>query len=144
MPSSKYDPNYIRVKSYVLVGQKVVIYNDKNELLVMQRSDKSGGGGKWSFIGGALEQGEDPYESIQREIEEEAEIRVSALKPFYLWSRTTGDGDFVMMIAYKCTALTTEVTLNWEHNDYKWVSLEEALRLDLTNDSRQILNNMSN
>ena len=93
------------------------------------RSEKSGGGGTWSLAGGALETNEAPETGIQREIAEETELEVDALRPFHTFSQLDNEGDPTVMIGYTCRALSETVVLNWEHDDFRWCSLEEAFRL---------------
>lgn len=130
-----YDPNYIPKKSYALIGQKAIVLNTKGEILVLQRSKKAGAEGKWSLPGGGLDDGEDPIKSIKREIEEETKVKISNIQPFSLRSYKE-DGDFIVIIGYQCKAMSDKLELNWEHDDYNWVSKEKALELDLTEDAR--------
>ena len=134
-----YDPNYVPTKTYVRVGQKAVVLNSQKQILVLQRSEKTRAGGKWSLPGGALEDKEDPYASIEREIKEETELVVTEIKPFYLHTYTTKDNDFVLLVGYHCNAKEENVKLNWEHDNFKWLSKEEALQLDLTEDGRFLI-----
>jgi 8-oxo-dGTP diphosphatase len=137
---SDYDPNYVPKKTYALVGQKAIVLNSQKQILVLQRSEKSGAGGKWSLPGGALEDKEEPYAAIEREIKEETELSVSEIKPFYLRTYTNSkDNDFVLIVGYQCNSDGESVTLNWEHDNYKWLSKEEALMLDLTEDGRFLI-----
>lgn len=135
---SNYDPNYLPEKSFALVGQKAIVLNSENKILVLQRSDKSPMGGKWSLPGGGLEDGEEPYESIKREINEETTLTISHIEPFYIKSYKE-NGDFVVIIGYICMASTENVKLNWEHDTYKWLTKEEALKLELTSDGRTFI-----
>lgn len=134
-----YDPNYVAKKSFALVGQKAIVLNKDNKILVLQRSEKSGAGGKWSFPGGALEFNEDPYASIKREIEEEVHLQVIDIRVFSLRSYVTDDKDFVVTVGYQCKTDSENVVLNWEHDNFKWLSKEEAAKLDLTQDGRFFL-----
>ncbi len=131
-----YDPNYKQKKSYALIGQKCIVLNSEGKMLILQRSEKSGAGGKWSLAGGALEHGEDPIESIKREINEEARLTVANIKTFSTRSYIRETNDFVVMIGYTCDAVSEEVTLNWEHDNFQWLSKADALNLDLTEDAR--------
>jgi 8-oxo-dGTP pyrophosphatase MutT (NUDIX family) len=133
---SMYDPNYIHKKTYALIGQKAIIVNEEKKLLVLERSDKTGGPGLWSLPGGALEDKEDPMESIQREIKEETGIETPNIKPFFTRSYSNKDNDFVVIIGYTCHVNNHQVTLNWEHSSYKWVTKQEALALNLSPDGR--------
>lgn len=136
---TNYDPNYIPKKSFALVGQKAIILNSENKILLLQRSDKCGAAGKWSLPGGALEKGEEPFESIQREIKEETQLNISDLKPYYVTSSFSEDHDFMVIIAYSCKAMTDNVNLNWEHDHYLWLSKEKAFQLDLTSNGKLFL-----
>lgn len=133
-----YDPNYKDVKHYAIVGQKAVIFNSKNKILLLKRSDKSGGGGMWSFPGGGLDTGEKAEVGMLREIEEETEITVNDLRPFYVKTYMNGN-DFTVIIAYRGKLHGGEVILNWEHDEFKWLSKEDALKLNLTEDAEDIL-----
>lgn len=137
---SDYDPNYIPQKSFAIVGQKAIILNSKQEFLVLLRSGKVGLSGAWSLPGGALEQGEDPVDSITRETVEETGLLVSRLTPFETHSRTTNENDFVVLIGYFGEASSEEVILNWEHDEYRWVNVDDAMALSLTPDAKLIIN----
>ncbi len=141
---SDYDPNYIPTKTYALVGQKAILLNSKKQLLVLQRSEKSGAGGKWSLPGGALEDKEEPYAAIEREIKEETELVVTNIKPFYLRTYTTKEKDFVLIVGYQCNVIEEKITLNWEHDRFKWLSKEDALQLELTEDGRFFIEHFDN
>lgn len=83
---SDYDPNYVLKKTYLLVGQKVIVLND--------------------------------------------------VKPFYVRTYTNKENDFVLILGYECRADKDQVVLNWEHDAYKWITKEEALKFDLTDDGK--------
>jgi ADP-ribose pyrophosphatase YjhB (NUDIX family) len=68
---SDYDPNFTPTKHYAIVGQKGVIRNNQAELLLLQRSEKAGRGGRWTLPGGGLDTGENSIASLVREITEE-------------------------------------------------------------------------
>lgn len=128
---SDYDPNYIPQKNYFLIGVKCIVFNPEGKLLLLQRSSKAGGGGKWSLIGGGLDHNEDPLEGIKREVREEAEIEIYDIKPINIIT-FKDDKDFVLMIAYQAKTDSDKITLNWEHDDYKWISKEEALNMEIS------------
>jgi 8-oxo-dGTP pyrophosphatase MutT (NUDIX family) len=134
-----YDPNYIPKKSFAIVGQKALVINPKNQILLLQRSEKSGLGGKWSLPGGALEHNEEPFGAMKREIDEETQLVVKDLKPFHVKSYLDEDGNFVVIIGYECKTDSEIVQLNWEHDDFRWLTKQEALMLDLTPDGKTFI-----
>jgi len=133
-----YDPNRVPEKSFFLVGQKAIVLNRQNQLLVLQRSEKTKGEGKWSLPGGAMEHNETPIDSIKREIMEETMLEVTDIKPFALKSYSH-KSDSVLIIGYKCKPKLEDVTLNWEHDNYKWLTKDEALKLELTADGKYFI-----
>lgn len=70
-----------------------------------------------------------------REIQEETELSVSEVKPFYLRTYTHND-DFILIVGYRCMTISDNVVLNWEHDSFQWLTSEEALKLELTDDAR--------
>lgn len=131
-----FDPNYQHVKTLAVVGQKAIILNSQGQLLLLRRSDKSSFSQKWSLAGGALEKGEEPFAGIRREIVEETQLEVKDLKPFTVHSFFSPSDDFAVVIGYICQAVTTEVVLNWEHDEFRWLSVEAALKLDLSENGK--------
>lgn len=136
---SEYDPNFKQVKQYALVGQKIVISNSNNEILLLQRSDKSGLGGKWSIPGGGLDRGENSEAGILREIEEETQITINYPRPFFVKTYLSNSDDFTVIIAYRAFYRGGSVILNWEHDAFKWVNKDEALSMNLTPDALDII-----
>lgn len=129
---SDYDPNFKPIKSFFIVGQKAIILNDKNHILLLKRSAKTSAAGHWSLPGGGLEADENPYQSIQREISEETGLSVTDLKPYYLYKTLKNDNDQVLIIAYVCYTVGDLVKLNWEHDTFQWIATNKALTMDLT------------
>ena len=64
-----------RVQDQFLVGVTGVIFNDKNEILLFHHTYRSE---EWSLPGGYLKAKEHPKEGLEREIEEETGLIVSA------------------------------------------------------------------
>lgn len=127
-----YDPNHIGEKTFARIGVKAIITNPDGHILLLKRSNKMRrSAGKWSIPGGNVEQFENPKDSLVREILEETQLTVTDIHPF----ETTGheyDEDFVVVIGYTCKALNTNIILNWEHDEYVWVTKEKALEMDLS------------
>lgn len=136
-----YVPNFIPKKTSFLVGQKAIVQNFSGKILILQRSKKAGGGDKWSLPGGGLEEGENLLESINREMIEETELKVTDFKQYSSRIYKNAEGELILIIGYLCESDTNEVKLNWEHKDYKWVSKGEALKFDLTEDGRYFIEN---
>lgn len=136
---SDYDPNYIPTHAYFLVGVKVVIFNDNNEVLLLQRSDKTSRAHGWDFAGGGVDKGESPLDAVMREVYEETGLSISDIKTLSTSHGHTDGGEYVM-IGYAAHASDSEVHLSWEHESYAWMTIEEVEKLELPEMHRLIMN----
>src|SRR5258706_16372600 len=63
------------IQDKFLVGVTGIIFNDKNEILLVKHTYR---GNSWSLPGGYLKGKEHPREGLEREIKEETNLTVSA------------------------------------------------------------------
>lgn len=139
--STHYDPNYIEKKVYFEVGVKAILHDNNGNILLLKRSELVGG--KWSLPGGGIDHGETALDAMAREIHEELGITVSDLE-----IRTTlvdwhPDDIQGVVMCYVGTAHDQTITLNWEHDEYVWVSPTAALEYQLTAHARKLLQEYS-
>ena len=112
------------------VSQKVIIFNNEGKFLALRRSKTAPLNAlKWDFPGGELGFGEDAIEGIIREAKEEGGLEVKDLRPFDVESHVNEDGVFWVTIAYIAEAISKEVKLSYEHDQFRWVGAEEFLEL---------------
>lgn len=113
------------------VSQKALILNTRGEILVVYRTETAPTRpNEWDIPGGELEFGEAATEGMTREILEETGLSVSTLEPFYIETVMAEDQEnFWVLVTYHARAVTNDVTLSYEHNDYKWVSPDEFLAI---------------
>ena len=103
---------------------------EKNEkFLVLKRSvDKDFAPRSWEPVTGRLEEEENPKVGILREIGEETKIKAQVVMPVDTWFFCRGGKEFPMVfIAFWCKHVEGEVKLGWEHSEYKWITLGEAI-----------------
>ena len=135
-----YDPNYVDKKVYAMVGGKSVVFNAEGKVLILRRSDKNKiRPGGYDFPGGGLNRGENPIEGVKREIYEETGLEATDVKPIDVVSFINDEEDFIVVVGYQATVSSTEVALSWEHDQYQWLSYEEALNLPLPDRHKQFL-----
>jgi len=137
---SDYDPNYVPQKHYFLIAVKAVVFNSEGKILLLKRSEKLNG--KWNLIGGSLED-EDPIEGLKREAQEEGQIELSDIKPIKINHFIEGD-DNVLVIFFQAKTNTDQLTLNWEHDEYKWLTIAEALTYPISDTLKQLLKTFTN
>lgn len=85
--------------------------------------------GKWEFPGGKVEQDENEFDAIEREIKEEFELVIKA-KEFLINNVCEYPTKVVDLRLYKCDYVSGEFNLH-DHSEYKWVDKEELLEYDL-------------
>lgn len=109
------------------VGVNIAILED-DHLLIARRKDD----GLWELPGGWAEVGESAVECIQREILEELNLNVSALKVLDVFSRTpkeTGELITSYHILYQGKILEGEFKESIETSEIKWIKKEDIFKI---------------
>lgn len=105
---------------------KAFIVKNNEVLLIRRRSNDVHKPGQWDIPGGRLDLGEDPIAGLKREVLEEVGINVEIEMPIDIHHFTRDDGQKITMIIFWCKPLSTDIVLSEEHQEHKWVSLENA------------------
>lgn len=106
-----------------------LIENDGKVLIARRSTGDKTVLGKWEFPGGKVENDEDEFKAIEREIEEEFEVKVKAHK-FIVNNICEYPTKVVDLRLYSCEYIGGEFKLH-VHFEYRWVSKEEILDYDL-------------
>lgn len=106
-----------------------LIENDNKVLLARRSTGDINVLGKWEFPGGKVEQDEDEFKAIEREIKEEFELTIKA-KEFIINNVCEYPTKVVDLRLYKCDYVSGDFKLH-DHSEYKWVNKEELLNYDL-------------
>ena len=110
-----------------------VVFNGK-ECLVLKY-----GMGHWGLVKGNVEKGENKHETILRELEEETGIKEAEIigdfeeiTEYYYSFKGEKIHKTVIYLLLKVN--TKEVTLSYEHDDFKWLSFNDAInQVDFAN-----------
>jgi 8-oxo-dGTP diphosphatase len=107
-----------------------IIRNEDNEVLVVQRGNKGHNALKWEFPGGKVREDESEEECIIREIREELSMDI------IICSRMEDvEYDYgvkkIILIPFICDTLD-DVPFLSEHADYKWLSPDHLMDVDLS------------
>ncbi len=95
-----------------------IIRNEDNEILVVQRGEKSDHPFKWEFPGGKVDAGENFEECIIREIREELSIDIIIIQQLPAVEYDYGHKQ-IRLIPFICDTLDDLPVLS-EHADFKW------------------------
>lgn len=110
-----------------------LIVNNKNELLLLKRSDKLGlGPGKWGFPAGHIQTSESPKQCAFRELNEEIGTNTSlelvrTLGPV----RDSFYGGVYEVYLFQFHWFGGEIILNHEHTEFAWVAPEDYKTYDV-------------
>ncbi|MBI3033044.1 NUDIX domain-containing protein [Candidatus Woesearchaeota archaeon] len=125
------------------VATGIIIYNDNNNKILLVQSHKWPG--KWLIPGGGVEWGETAEACAIREVKEETNLDITDItlvdvqesifpKEFYQ------ERHFIFFdYTAKVINNGNKIILNEELQEYQWIKPEEALALDLNNDTRKFL-----
>lgn len=134
-----YDPHYVPVHALKLMGVKVIIINDLDQILMLQRSDKTSRAHGWDFAGGGVDKGEDPARAAVREVQEETGLIISTPRLLSAFHGYTDDKEYVLL-GYSAHVQTADVRISWEHESYRWMNLDEVGHIELPDAHRSTLN----
>ena len=104
-----------------------LIFNREGKLLLMKSHKWKG---KWVVPGGHIELGERMEDALRREVKEETNLDIHDIE-FLCFQEFIYDERFwkrshFIFFDYACQTDSTEVRLNDEAEEYRWVTLDEA------------------
>ena len=123
----------------VTVG--ALIFNPSDQVLVVRTRKWSH---LWGIPGGKIKFGENSAAALRREIKEETNLDIEAIE-FALVQDCIHSPEFYrvahfVLLNYKCRCVgAPQVKLNEEAQQFQWVSMAEALALELNQPTRVLI-----
>jgi len=127
----------IPFEKYFVAGKAIVLDADGRMLTMLRGASAPTNPLHWDLPGGILEYGEDIAECVIRETREETGVEIDMPRAFHAVSRKNAIGEFWTTIYFIAHARTQEVTLSWEHDEWRWVFPEEFLALTIPQRQRE-------
>ena len=130
MPISPYIQNLRRNVGHerlLLPGVTAVVFDDDGRVLLGERADN----GRWALIAGVMDPGEQPAETIVREVYEETAVHVVAERVTSVLTQPTttypnGDRCDYVDITFRCRAIGGEARVNDDESlAVGWFSLDD-------------------
>jgi mutator protein MutT len=107
------------------------IIRKNGKILVVKRAANDGHrAGAWETVGGGMDKNETPQQALEREIMEEAGVKVNIIEPFNVFCFRKDDGEFKVGISFVCDWISGEVVLSEEHDEYEWIVPEEFMQME--------------
>jgi 8-oxo-dGTP diphosphatase len=107
-----------------------VIRNEDDEVLIVQRGEKTDHPFKWEFPGGKLDKNETEEECIIREIKEELSINIVIFRRLPVVEHDYGHKQ-IRLIPFVCDTLDDLPFLS-EHIAFKWITSERLRSVDFS------------
>jgi 8-oxo-dGTP diphosphatase len=124
------------------IGALVILKNKDKYLFVRRGSKLKYEAGKWGFVGEKIEFGETPEEAAKRGVKEELNLDVDNFKLLGtlsdVWERED-EIKHVILIVFVSEVGNVTPTVTGELDDFKWLTVKEAKKLDMIKNSDKIM-----
>jgi 8-oxo-dGTP diphosphatase len=100
-----------------------IIENQHNEILCALRSPEMSMPNMWEFPGGKVEENEDIFSALEREIDEELGCKIKTSKEIFNNTIHEYDTFFINLITIKCKVISGNPTPS-EHSKLIWLKRE--------------------
>jgi 8-oxo-dGTP diphosphatase len=100
-----------------------IIENEQNEILCALRSPEMSIPNLWEFPGGKVEENEDIYSALVREIDEELDCRIKTSKEIFNNTIHEYDTFIINLLSIKCKVISGNPTPR-EHSKLIWLKNE--------------------
>lgn len=118
-----------------------IILNEKNQVLIMSRKTDDFMVGIDELPSGNMEQGENIYDALIREVKEETNLDVVNVKSYIgSFDYISGSGKKARQYNFVLDVKNTENIILTEHDEYNWLTIEEIRRSNkITDEVKYIL-----
>ncbi len=127
---------------YPLVGVGGILIQDNKILLVKRKNEP--GKGLWAIPGGLVEPGEAIKDAVKREIREETNLVVDALRPINADEVIVRDKEerikyHYVLVDFLCKVIEGSLKPGDDAKEVRWIDIKRAKELNLTDSTRKLL-----
>ena len=125
------------------VGVKILLKNKSGKYLVALRSAEKypEAGAQWEMVGGRINPGVSLRENLKREVMEETGLEITSEPKLIAAQDIIRPHKHIVRLTYSGFA-EGEVKLSDEHTEYKWLNMDDLLKLEsLDKYTKEILRN---
>ncbi|MFA5637278.1 MAG: (deoxy)nucleoside triphosphate pyrophosphohydrolase [Anaerovoracaceae bacterium] len=115
---------------------------DNDKFMICQRPKDKARPLLWEFAGGKVDKGETKEEALKRELKEELDIEVKVMDVFT--SVVHKYDDITINLTVFNTQIIKGVPKKIEHNDIRWIKVDEIKDYDFCPADKNILKEISN
>lgn len=128
----------------VVVSFKALIRKGDSYLFIKRAPNAGYSPSLWDLPGGKLGIGEDINKTLEREVKEETNLIIKPENLNFYVEKQKSDlkkhkGLMYMKLFFRGHLIKGGLKLNEESTDFKWISLKQALKLDLTPEVKRAL-----
>lgn len=119
---------------------RVILQNDKGEILFLKRRKMKRASGEWTLPGGKIDSGERAEESCIREIKEETNLDIFNIK--FLFQKINprkGKTDKNYLVLYFKADYSGEIKINEESSEYAWINLENIKKTNIAFNQKEVI-----
>ena len=108
----------------------LILNPEKNKFLIVKRKKSDSiHSSLWAFPGGKVEGDEKLIDALKREVKEETNLETNGdFKKLSEFGYKKPSGCITLGICFNCTALSENVKISKEHDDFKWIKPKEFLK----------------
>lgn len=102
-----------------------LIFKEGRVLAMRRAAGKDAGAGLWETLSGRVEAGEQPYDAVLREIQEECGLTVEVERlPVDAYFAQRNDAPMIVIV-FRAAYRGGEVAISDEHDSFAWMTPEE-------------------
>lgn len=131
----------------IITARALIVWD--NHFLVLRRTNNHNHNpGKYELPGGKIDPGESIEQGLKRELNEEAniEIHINSDRMFFMNERIITDGNkyigsvIKLYGSYLPIDQPPTINLSNEHDDFRWISIDQIDQINITSDSLTCIN----